>query len=130
MFSSTCRSCSVTSSASILRQNYLTPLVNPFSCRVQAAIGCIVIATVVAINSSGLEFSGAAAIVLSLLTLTPVLLLVAFSAPYVKPSNWLNTEAPTDWPVVFAMVLWTLSGFDDGECALVLVSLESSTRLD
>ena len=78
----------------MLMAKYLVPKAS--SHWIWTAISMCPIVTATAINCQGVEIAGKTAIVLSVCTILPIMLLCAFEVSYFDVSNWVNSKPLTD----------------------------------
>ena len=79
-------------------------------------IGAAVISGVTWLNVRGIRLVGIASIVFTLLVLAPFAVMVLLGAPRVQPAVWLTRTSHTDWALLFSILLWNTSGWDNAGC--------------
>jgi amino acid transporter len=79
-------------------------------------IGVAVISVVTWLNIRGIRLVGIASMVFTLLVLAPFAVMVLLGAPQVQPAVWLNRTSHIDWALLFSILLWNTSGWDNAGC--------------
>ncbi|KIY95241.1 Arginine/agmatine antiporter [Monoraphidium neglectum] len=68
-------------------------------------------------NYRGLQVVGNAALTTTLFIIAPFVLLCAFAAPRVDPSNWLKVDLPSvQWGTFLNIMFWNLNYWDSVSC--------------
>jgi amino acid transporter len=79
-------------------------------------IGTAVVGVVTWLNIHGIRLVGIASIAFTLLVLAPFAVMVFLGAPQAQPAMWLARTSHIDWALLFSILLWNTSGWDNASC--------------
>jgi amino acid transporter len=79
-------------------------------------IGTAVISVVTWLNVRGIRLVGFTSIVFTLVVVAPFAAMVAVGAPRVDTALWLTRTSRVDWALLFSILLWNTSGWDNAGC--------------
>jgi amino acid transporter len=96
--------------------DYLAYLRGDMSPMERWLIGAAVIAAVTWLNIRGIRLVGLSCVIFTFLVLAPFVALVLLGAPQMDPAAWLVRSGDVDWALLFSIVLWNTSGWDNAGC--------------